>query len=70
MNTMTIQELRQLGDKELGVELRKARSFLQKVRIAVQIKQEKALHFIPRAKAYVARILTIQKENISLSQNK
>lgn len=61
---LTIQELRGLSDKELHEELSKAQKKLMELRMKHSLGQLKETHELQGLKQLIARIKTIQTENL------
>ena len=59
---LTTQELRQLQEKELNEELKKASLELVKTRIEIKNGYSKESHKLSQLKAYIARMKTLATE--------
>lgn len=63
MNISTLQELISLSEKELHLELEKARKELTQIQLGVKTQHIKDSHKIHEMKRYIAQILTILKNS-------
>lgn len=59
---LTSSELRKLSDKDLALELTKAKHNLAVLKISIKTGKEKAVHQAKQLKSYIARVLTVQTE--------
>jgi ribosomal protein L29 len=62
---LNIQELRQLSDSDLKMEQDKSSKELLKIRMDLESGYAKASHKAKELKKYIARINTIQQENLT-----
>jgi ribosomal protein L29 len=64
---LTIQELRQLSDQDVLQEMEKASKELLKIRMDLEGGYAKESHKAKQLKRYIARMKTIQRENLTNS---
>lgn len=60
---LTLQELRQLTDKDLDEEFQKASRDLLKLKMDLESGYTKEIHNVKGLKKYIAKLKTIEKEN-------
>jgi len=59
---LSLQEIRQLGTKDMMEELQKARRDLLKIQFDVRNGTSKEVHMVKNLKRYIARLQTVAKE--------
>ncbi len=62
---LTLQELRQLTDADLTHELEQTSRELSKLQMDLQSGYNKESHNKKKYRAYIARVKTVQKENLT-----
>ena len=60
---LTLQELRQLTDKDLKDEFQKASRDLLKLKMDLESGYTKEIHNVKGLKKYIAKLKTVEKEN-------